>query len=139
MGRICTYSTWVSHVLLTLPTKSVLGDQPHILTSVTNLVWFLLPTMSTLLSSHGMHHAPHCCIGIWFPDDPAGNRTRVTSVKGTCLSRLTTGPESALLYFIRVIKADLLKWKLGSFSVVVSTNGKVFISMDLAPRLCLTS
>ena len=27
-----------------------------------------------------------------FDGDPDGNRTRVTAVKGRCLSRLTTGP-----------------------------------------------
>lgn len=34
---------------------------------------------------------PHCCIGIWFPDDPDGNRTRVAAVKGQCLRPLDYG------------------------------------------------
>ena len=29
-----------------------------------------------------------------FFGDPDGNRTRVTAVKGRCLNRLTTGPQS---------------------------------------------
>lgn len=70
---------------------------------------------------------------------PGGLEPTTLALKGLCPNLQTTGPESALLYFIRVIKADLLKWKLGSFSVVISTSGKVFISMDLAPRLCLAS
>ncbi len=31
--------------------------------------------------------------------DPDGNRTRVTAVKGRCLSRLTTGPSVAVVGF----------------------------------------
>ncbi len=37
---------------------------------------------------------------IFFFGDPDGNRTRVTAVKGRCLSRLTTGPLTLILYHI---------------------------------------
>ena len=35
--------------------------------------------------------------------DPDGNRTRVTAVKGRCLSRLTTGPKLRQLCFVAVV------------------------------------
>ncbi len=34
--------------------------------------------------------------------DPDGNRTRVTAVKGRCLSRLTTGPLTFKVYHIKI-------------------------------------
>ncbi len=36
----------------------------------------------------------------FFDGDPDGNRTRVTAVKGRCLSRLTTGPYLILYKYI---------------------------------------
>ena len=64
----------------------------HIISEATSL------PKAASFAQQGKHHSKKRLLSVdkrrFFVGDPDENRTRVTAVKGRCLNRLTTGPES---------------------------------------------
>ena len=68
--------------------------------------------------------------------DPDGNRTRVTAVKGRCLSRLTTGPLGTVQAYHKKTNLSIAFFK--KINKISFFSEKIGKSLDKDAFLCYT-